>query len=235
MAGALRIRDGQISLSEGDRRFVVEIGQLDLQPGEAIAMSGPSGSGKTLALELLGLLRAPGSGTRYQIGETDLTKLWRGGGRGAALARARGRFFGFVPQSGGLIPFLSVRENIALPQRLTDRQDRDWCRDLVDRLNLNGLENLYPPALSIGQRQRVAIARALSHHPPFLIADEPTAALDPENSELVLGLMLETAQMRDCGVILSSHDLERIKRQNLRRLRFNVRAGETIRSRLEDA
>jgi len=115
MAAGLRIRDGHIALSDGDRVFRLEIDQLDLKPGQAVALTGASGAGKTLVLELLGLLRAPGPGTRFDWTEGDnhhdLAALWVRGSRSAALARMRGQLFGFVPQTGE-IGRASCRERV---------------------------------------------------------------------------------------------------------------------------
>ena len=235
MGQSLRIRHGQIALSDGDRAFRLQIDHLDLAPGQAVALTGVSGAGKTLVLEMLGLLRAPGPGTRYHLGDDDLAGLWAQGPRGVDLARTRGRVFGFVPQTGGLMPFLNVAENIALPQRVNHCLDADWTGDLMDRLGLGDVANLLPGALSIGQRQRTAIARSLAHRPPFVIADEPTAALDPDSADTVLTLMLEVAAAQGCGVILSSHDVARIDRFGIKRLALRVEtdAGGTVISRLE--
>ena len=222
MPGGLCIRQGQISLSDGKRVFRLQIDQLDLARGQAVALSGASGSGKTLLLELLGLLRAPGPGTLYRWDDpddgADLAGLWALGPRGAALARMRGRLFGFVPQTGGLMPFLSVAENITLPQRLNDCVDAPWVVALMQRLGLEEVAALMPGALSIGQRQRTAIARSLAHRPPYVIADEPTAALDPDTADGVLALLLEVASEQGSGVILSSHDIDRVARFGIARL-----------------
>ncbi len=235
MGQGLRIRHGQIALSDGDRAFRLQIDHLDLAPGQAVALTGVSGAGKTLVLEMLGLLRAPGAGTRYHLGDDDLAALWAQGPRGVDLARTRGRVFGFVPQSGGLMPFLNVAENIALSQRVNHCLDADWTGDLMDRLGLGDVAGLLPGALSIGQRQRTAIARALAHRPPFVIADEPTAALDPDSADTVLTLMLEVAAAQGSGVILSSHDVARIDRFGIKRLALRVEtdADGTVISRLE--
>jgi putative ABC transport system ATP-binding protein len=237
MGDGLRIRNGHIALRDGDRSFRLQIDHLDLAPGQAVALTGVSGAGKTLVLEMLGLLRAPGMGTRYQWGDDDLAGLWAQGPRGVELARMRGRVFGFVPQTGGLMPFLNVAENVALPQRVNDCVDAGWTGDLIDRLGLRDVAGLLPGALSIGQRQRTAIARSLAHRPPFVIADEPTAALDPDSADTVLTLLLEVAAEQGCGVILSSHDVARIDRFGINRLALRVETdpeGQVI-SRLEDA
>lgn len=232
MTGGLRLGAGDYALRDGNRVFRLRWPRFDLAGGRAVALTGPSGSGKTLLLELLGLLRPPVGTVSYAWtgGEgpaRDLAALWRRGPRNAALARSRGRLFGFVPQTGGLLPFLSVAQNVALPQRITGRTDPDRCRDLIARLGLERVADMPPAALSIGQRQRAAVARALAHRPPFVIADEPTGALDPESADRVLALLLETAAVQGCGVILSSHDLDRIGRFGIPRLSLSVSASET--------
>jgi putative ABC transport system ATP-binding protein len=230
MAGGLCIRGGHITLRDGDRVFRLEIDRLDLAPGQAVALTGASGAGKTLVLELLGLLRAPGPGTRYDWTKgdvrDDLAALWTLGPRSHALARMRGALFGFVPQTGGLMPFLNVAENIALPQRVNGCLDGGWVAELIDRLGLVDVAALLPGALSIGQRQRTAIARSLAHRPPFVIADEPTAALDPDTADLVLALLLEVAGGQGVGVILSSHDVARIDRFDIPRLSLSTEAKD---------
>lgn len=217
MAAGLDIGPGHYELRDGDRVFRLEWPGFVLAPGRSVALTGPSGSGKTLLLELLGLLRAPAPGAEYRWTDAagasrDLAALWRRGPRDADLARMRGSLFGFVPQTGGLMPFLTVAENVDLSQRVTARPDRDWRNCLLSRLGLAEVAGLRPGALSIGQRQRTAVARALAHRPPFVVADEPTGALDPDSADRVLELLLETAAGQGTGVILSSHDLDRIGR-----------------------
>jgi len=222
MPSALHIDNIAVRLSDQDRVFELGIEDLVLQSGQAVNLTGASGSGKTLALEVLGLLRQPERGSRYSFegpagDRLDLAGLWADGPRNDDLAHARGDLFGFVPQTGGLIPFLTVAENVALPQKKTGRVDQDRCGRLVERLGLSEVAGAFPAALSIGQRQRTAIARSLSHQPAFVIADEPTAALDPETADAVLALFLEEALDQNCGVILASHDRERMARFDFER------------------
>ncbi|MCF6231877.1 MAG: ATP-binding cassette domain-containing protein [Rhodobacteraceae bacterium] len=239
LTNGLILTNGLVTLQDGDRTFRLEIKALTLVPGRAVALTGASGSGKTLMLELLGLLRAPGPGTCYEWRAhgalRDLAGLWQDGPRAAALAHQRGALFGFIPQSGGLLPFLSVTQNVELTQKINKCLDADWTADLIARLGLADVAHLSPGALSIGQRQRTAIARALAHRPPFVIADEPTAALDPESADTVLRLLLDIAATQNCGVILSSHDIARIDRFDIPRLSLNTSAtGKTVTSTLED-
>lgn len=227
---ALSLSGLTVGLSDGDRRFVLETGDLRIAAGAPVGLSGGSGTGKTLLLEVLGLLRRPDPGGAFTLRadgqEIDLRA------DPDRAARLRGRYFGFVPQAGGLLPFLTVAENIALGQKITDRHDPAWIAELVSRLGLSGLEGLTPSALSIGQRQRVSIARALAHKPPFVIADEPTAALDPEAAEAAMALLIEAANTGGAAVIVSSHDLGLLDRYAATRIHLSLAPGApgTVRS-----
>lgn len=233
--GGLTVRNGVIEVADVDRVFRVEIDALDLPSGGVIALSGASGSGKTLILEVLGLLRPPARGTLYAAAGNDLAALWSHGAAGDELAHMRATLFGFVPQTGGLLPFLDVADNIALPQRICDRTDAAWCADLMERLGLAELRALLPDALSIGQRQRVAIARALAHRPAFVIADEPTAALDAQSADQVMALLLEVARDTGAGLLLSSHDTERVTRFGIEMRRLALLDDKPFTTRLEAA
>lgn len=225
---ALEAQDLQVSLHDGNRRFRLSLPALALAPGEVLGLTGASGTGKTLLLELLGLLRRPDPGGFYKVaGGGDLAGLWRGGralgpGLGRALGRgrlaaARARHFGFVPQTGGLMPFLDVRANIALSQQISARPDPALVARLIERLGLGPVAGLRPDRLSIGQRQRVSIARALAHRPAILIADEPTAALDPPTALEAMALLIGAAMDSGAAVVISSHDHGLLARFPLRR------------------
>ncbi len=224
-------------------RFVLRIDSFTIGPGEVKALTGESGSGKTLVLELLGLMREPCDAAAHytwtpagqgQPASLDLARLWSAGPRSAELACTRGRLFGFVPQTGGLLPYLTVRENIALPQRLAACLDAELADTLMEHLDLHAHAAMMPGQLSLGQRQRVAVARALAHRPAVVIADEPTASLDPENSDRVLRLLLDAARITNAAVLVSSHEIDRLDRFGVPRCALRVsRDGKDTVSTLE--
>lgn len=212
-------------------RFLLRIDSFTTGPGEVMALTGESGSGKTLVLELLGLMRAPRDAAAHYTwtpagqgkpASLDLAQLWSAGPRSAELARTRGRLFGFVPQTGGLLPYLTVRENIALQQRLAGCPDADLADTLMEQLDLRAHAAVMPGQLSVGQRQRVAVARALAHRPAVVIADEPTASLDPENSDRVLRMLLDAARITNAAVLVSSHEIDRLDRFGVPRCALRV-------------
>lgn len=229
MAYHLKIDGLTVSMGDKERQFTLRTGQWSIAAGEVIGLTGPSGTGKTLLLELLGLLRAPDAGNYFaepmddvDAATQDFAAFWRDPDAMALCAEARARFFGFVPQAGGLLPFLSVRDNIEISQRIARRPDAAWIKTLTNELGLSHVVNLYPAALSIGQRQRVAIARALAHRPFCVIADEPTAALDPENAQNAMRLLIEAAQAGGAATVLSSHDFTTLSNFSLRRMALSI-------------
>ncbi|MFK7761972.1 MAG: ABC transporter ATP-binding protein [Roseobacter sp.] len=227
MGFRLEIDDLTVTLGDMERQFTLQAGAWSIAAGEVIGLTGPSGTGKTLLLELLGMLRAPDGGGYRAVpiengAEQDFAGFWRSAKRMALCADARARFFGFVPQAGGLLPFLTVLENIEISQRIAQRPDPAWLKVLLGELGLDRIAHLKPGALSIGQRQRVAIARALAHRPFCVIADEPTAALDPENARTAMGLLIEAARVGGTATLLSSHDYPTLAQFPMRRMGLQI-------------
>lgn len=199
------LRVENLTYRRGGAGFRFSMPVLRVGPGEAIALCGPSGSGKSTLIDILALLRAPSTVGAFEIDGVDVAGLWRAR-RSRACARLRSERIGCVLQTGGLLPFLSVYENVMLGQRLLGRTDPARALMLMRRLGIDGLAGRRPEALSIGERQRVAVARALAHGPRLVLADEPTASLDAGNAKAVLQLLLELIRESGAALLVASHD-----------------------------
>jgi lipoprotein-releasing system ATP-binding protein len=166
-------------------------------------ITGPSGSGKSSLLYLLGLLDPPTRGDVLVDGQPTA------GMDGEARARIRLERFGFVFQFHFLLPEFTVLDNVMLPmrqlRRLTAAQMRERALSLLASLGMAGKANNLPAALSGGERQRTAIARALANDPQFILADEPTGALDTRNGAAVFAIMRALAK-EGRTVIAVTHD-----------------------------
>jgi putative ABC transport system ATP-binding protein len=174
-----------------------------VQKGEILAVMGPSGSGKSTLLHCLAGILVPDHGEVWFAGQR-LDTL--GENRRSDLRRDR---FGFVFQSGQLVPELTAEENVALPVLLSGRRRKPalaQARPWFERLGLDGLENRRSGELSGGQAQRVALARGLVGQPEILFADEPTGSLDSVSGELVMSLLTRAAREHGTTVILVTHD-----------------------------
>ena len=190
---------------------------LDIHAGEFLAAWGPSGSGKTTLMNIIGLIDAPTAG-EVHFEEQDTRLL-----SDDALTAFRASKIGFVFQNFNLVPVLSALENVMLPLQIQGA-DSSTLRQrasaaLID-VGLERFKNSLPDKLSGGQRQRVAIARALVVDPKLVIADEPTANLDSENSRMVIDLMREMNRARQVTFVFTTHDprlLEHVDRKILLR------------------
>ena len=117
-------------------------------------------------------------GAVLSIGGANALALWQAGDE-RGMSRLRALWLGFVPQTAALLNFLTLRENIALPQRIADRIDPSYLAEIAGVLGLSHILDRRPADVSVGQRQRAAIARAMAHRPAILLADEPTASVHP--------------------------------------------------------
>jgi len=217
---------------EGDQAFSVLLPRLTLGRGELVALTGESGSGKSTLLELLGLVAEPRAGAGFlwydpHGGCIDVAALWRAGAQGR-LAQLRAAGIGFVMQTGGLLPFLTVRENLLINRRLLGRPlEGPVVSRLIEGLEIGHLLDKRPGELSIGQQQRASVGRALAHEPALLLADEPSSALDPRLAEKVLGLLLDLAEHLGTAVVIATHEQARVRALGLRELRAALWDGET--------
>lgn len=219
---------------EGADRFIVAIERLAVAPGEQIALVGPSGCGKSTALDLLALVLRPTAARRFALRLTggapaDILDLWTSEARDR-LTRLRAVGIGYVLQTGGLIPFLNVGENTLLTRRLLGMPCPGPAEALLRDLDVGGLARRLPRQVSIGQRQRVAIARALAHEPPLVLADEPTASLDPASAERTMALLTATARRTGTALVVVTHDHALAERHGLTVVACEPRArGSVIR------
>ncbi|MEG1040455.1 ABC transporter ATP-binding protein [Pseudomonas sp. NUPR-001] len=214
---------------QGPQAHQVRLDSLQLRQGEICAITGESGCGKSTLLEAIGLLLAPQALERYQLGPEalDVARLLAAE-REAELAAVRSQQLGFVLQNGGLLPYLTVRENINLPRRMLGLSGRsDAVGTAIDVLRLAPLLDKLPQALSIGERQRVACVRAIAHEPRLLLADEPTAALDPLNARRLFELLLNLVSELGLSALVVSHDWALIDSFGLPRLGAVNGEGET--------
>ncbi len=189
----------------GGAAFTLTVESLLLDPGALVAVTGASGTGKSTLLDIAALARRPDEAGRIAVCGTDAAALWACGAKDA-LARLRARHFGYVLQTGGLVPFLSVGANAALAQELAGRRDAARLAALAERLGIRDLLARMPATLSVGQRQRAAILRALAHRPALVLADEPTASVHPDMAATILALLADQARQAGAAVLLATHD-----------------------------
>jgi len=206
--------------------LTVAIDHLRLGAGSRTALVGPSGCGKSTALDLLAATLRPDRVEELTVADGDLAALWRAGASGA-LTAWRARRIGYVLQTGGLLGSLSVAENIRLSRRLLGLPGWGSATAVVERLGLSRLLQRRPAQLSIGERQRVAVARALAHDPAVVLADEPTAALDPALAEEVMTLLSELALEQGTTLLVVTHDAELAAGAGITIVRCEVRPGRT--------
>jgi putative ABC transport system ATP-binding protein len=225
-AGAVfSLRNVRRTREGGGRRFVLEVPGLEIAPAARLALLGPSGSGKSTLLDLLALVLRPDAGAErfvFAAGARplDVTAAWAGDE--TPLAEARAAHLGYVLQTGGLLPFLTVRANIALSGRLAGREDRARVEELARRLGVAAVLDSPAERISVGQRQRAAIARALAHRPAVVLADEPTASVDPAMAVEVMALLLAETEAAGAALVLATHDHAMVARLGLPVVRFSV-------------
>ncbi|MCI4138433.1 ABC transporter ATP-binding protein [Bacillus vallismortis] len=194
---------------------------LTVQAGEFLAIMGPSGSGKSTLMNIIGCLDRPTSGT-YTLDQIDILK-----GKDGALAEIRNESIGFVFQTFHLLPRLTALQNVELPMiynKVKKKERKQRAYEALEKVGLKNRVSYKPPKLSGGQKQRVAIARALVNQPRFILADEPTGALDTKSSEQILALFSELHQ-EGKTIIMITHDPDVAKKAD--RTVF-IRDGELV-------
>ena len=198
------LQDVQLTLTS--RAGPVEILKrvdVDIAPGEAVAVVGPSGSGKTSLLMIIAGLERATSGS-VRVAGHDFMDLSED-----ELAVIRGTNIGIVFQSFHLVPTMTALENVALPLEFAGKADAfETAGALLAEVGLAHRADHFPAQLSGGEQQRVAIARALSPRPQILLADEPTGNLDGKTGEQVVDLLFGLQRRRQATLVLVTHDLD---------------------------
>lgn len=176
---------------------------LSIYKGEFVSIMGPSGSGKSTLINVLGFLDNNFEGTYHFNGQPIEQRTDK------QISTLRNQMVGFVFQDFNLIPSMTVSENIRLPliyNGYTARQTREKVQQALERVGLGDKGNHKPSQLSGGQKQRIAIARALINNPSFIIADEPTGALDTKTSRMIMDILSKLHKEEGVTIVMVTHD-----------------------------
>ena len=195
----------QYPTSPNEDAFTLHVKSWSLGTNEKAVLHGPSGCGKSTLLNLISGSLAHQEGTLNVLGES------RNATSESQRRAHRISNIGFVFQDFPLIEYLSVLENVVLPYRINpvltlEEKTKQRARELLKQLGLHGKYNRKPKALSQGERQRVAVARSMITNPKLILADEPTAGLDPDRSASVMSLLEDMVHENDCSLLVVTHD-----------------------------
>lgn len=205
---ALKVRDlkfrypGGAEAAEGNGSWMIDLASLDIARGEQVLLGGGSGRGKSTLLYLIAGLNEPTSGSIEVAGKSI------GAMHGAARDLYRGRTIGMIFQTFNLLVGFSALENVMMGMMFTPippGEHRSRAEAILKRLGI-ARTHAAPEQLSVGQQQRVAVARAMACQPVLVLADEPTASLDPENGEAAMDLIQEVCRENGAALLCTSHD-----------------------------
>ncbi len=209
-AEILNITGAKILRKQESSSFELSVPAFKISKGEITAIVGESGCGKSTLLDFLSLILSPKEVETFTVDDfgkkIDVANLWLTK-NDKKLSYLRRKIFGYVPQTGGLLPFLSVRKNLYLPAKLNNQKN---FQERIDKLSKNmGIYSFLdrsPQTLSGGQRQRASIIRAMSHNPLVILADEPTAAVDRKRAQAIVRDFKLMAKEQQTAVIMVTHD-----------------------------
>ena len=187
----------------GNRLPVLGISRYELAQGEQAALVGASGGGKTTLLNVISGILAPDSG-KVVVDGKDIAPLPE-----VVRDRFRAVKIGFVFQTFNLLPAFTALENVLLGMSFSGRGvDRAFAVSLLERVGLEKRLNHTPQRMSVGEQQRVSVARSLANKPALLLADEPTANVDPANQDLILNLIRDTCKENNVTLLMVTHAVE---------------------------
>ena len=214
----LEIRNLQKSYIEpsGNSLLILDIPQLDIAEGEQIVLRGESGGGKTTLLHIISGIVTADSGS-IKLDGTELTKFSE-----STRDRIRADKMGYVFQTFNLLPAFTALENVRLGMTFARKKmNAERGKELLNKVGLSDRMHYLPSQLSVGQQQRVAVARALANKPRLLLADEPTANVDPSNQKRIIDLIKDVCRDESVAILLVTHSdeiahrFERIERLEL--------------------
>jgi len=187
----------------GGRMTILDIERLELAAGEQMALIGRSGCGKTTLLHVISGIIRPDAGS-VQIGDHDVTKMAE-----SVRDRFRARNIGYVFQTFNLLPGFSALENVMLGMSFGGaRSDAARAKSLLERVGLGHRLRHKPPMMSVGEQQRVAVARSLANRPKLLLADEPTANVDPAHQQQIVDLLRDACREEQVSLLIVTHTPE---------------------------
>ncbi|MEO6626974.1 MAG: ABC transporter ATP-binding protein [Aquihabitans sp.] len=205
---SLKLEHVHVSFRDGDEtRDVLDAVSLSVAPGEVVAFTGASGSGKSTLIAVAALLQQPDSGT-ITIAGHDASQA-----SDAERTALRRNHIGVIYQSANLLPSLKAHEQVELMAHIDGNLNDDArkrARELLVSVGLEHRLNARPGELSGGERQRVGIARALMNGPEVLLADEPTASLDPERGKAIMDLLTDQAIQHGVATLVVTHAVDQI-------------------------
>jgi putative ABC transport system ATP-binding protein len=215
----------------GEHGFELTVPKLVIRQCEKVALVGFSVCGKITLLDLLAMILQPDSAAGFVFftakeERLDVAATWKSKNLNR-LARARMRYIGYVLQTGGLLPFLSVYDNIALSRYGLGLPEQEAVKTVAEKLGIDRHLAKFPAQLSVGERQRVSIARAMAHEPSVVIADEPTASLDPINAEEIMGLFTRLTEEKSVTLVVATHEWDRVEELGFRRVKFKLEKDKT--------
>jgi putative ABC transport system ATP-binding protein len=201
----LRLENLKKSYTEPDGHVlpVLDIPRFHLAPAEQMVLVGRSGCGKSTLLHVVSGIGSADSG-KVIVNGLDITRLPEAG-----RDRFRAENIGYVFQTFNLLPGFSALENVQLGMTFArGRKDAARARDLLDRVGLSHRLTHKPSTMSVGEQQRTAVARALANRPKLLLADEPTANVDPANQQAIIDLIRSTCKEEGVSLIIVTHAME---------------------------
>jgi putative ABC transport system ATP-binding protein len=189
--------------ADGAKTPILDVASYELAAGEQAILIGPSGCGKTTLLHVIaGIVRADSGSVR--LDRIEITRLSE-----AARDRVRADKVGYVFQTFNLLPAFTALENVVLGMTFASgRHLQSRARELLDRVGLGHRLHSRPTTMSVGDQQRVAVARALVNRPKLLLADEPTANVDPKNQQQIVDLLRATCEEEGVAMLLVTHSME---------------------------